>query len=290
MKNKLRSGRTILAIILAILVIVLLAAVMVIWKKFSVYGDLKTNTETIQTENEADEIPQENKDTIPPNLYSSDGFYEVNDIRFYYANGCEGIAGIDVSSYQKEIDWNAVRHAGIEFAIVRVGYRGWSSGELDLDDCFHDHMQGAIDAGLDVGVYFFSQALTVGEAVEEANYTLDLIKEYDVKGPVVFDWEEVEAADARTNDMNMLLLTSCAQAFCQTVEEAGYDAAVYFNQGYGYNQLNLESLKDYDFWLAEYAAVPTFAHNFQMWQYTNEGTVPGIDGNVDLNILFRDKQ
>jgi len=196
------------------------------------------------------------------------------------------VPGIDVSAYQPDIDWTEVKASGIEFAMIRVGYRGYGSGKLDLDDCFLKHMQGALDAGLDVGVYFFSQALTPEEAVEEAEYVLTWIEGYDITCPVVFDWEEVDAP-ARTDDMNMVMLTSCAEAFCKTVEEAGYEAAVYFNQAYGYQQFNLVSLREYQFWLAEYADVPTFAYDFQMWQYTNEGTVPGINGPVDLNIYFK---
>ena len=128
--------------------------------------------------------------------------------------------------------------------------------------------------------------MTPEEAVEEAEYVLNWIEGYDIRYPVVFDWEEVEDT-ARTDDMNMLMLTSCAEAFCKTIEEAGYTASIYFNQVYGYTQLNLVSLMEYDFWLAEYAETPTFVYDFQMWQYTNEGTVSGISGPVDLNIYFK---
>lgn len=289
MRNKRRNGRVIIIILLTIFVAALAVASIVLCSKLSDYGSRKTGTNEQITHNEQNAATELEEETLPENIYKADGFYQVNDIRFYYADGYEGIAGIDVSSYQKDIDWDAVKHAGIEFAMIRVGYRGWSTGELDLDDCFYEHVQGAIDAGLDVGVYFFSQALNQEEAIEEAEFTLETIKEYNITCPVVFDWEEVEAADARTNEMNMLMLTSCAQAFCQTVEDAGYDAAIYFNQTYGYSQLNLESLKEFDFWLAEYADTPTFVYDFLMWQYTNEGVVPGVDGNVDLNIMFREK-
>lgn len=229
------------------------------------------------------------EEIVPPNTYSTDGFYEINGVRFYYANGYEGIAGIDVSSYQKVVDWEAVADSGIEFAMVRVGYRGWGSGELVEDECFYDHIQGAQAAGLKVGVYFFSQALTTEEAVEEAEYTLEQIKDYEISCPVVFDWEEVDQPEARTNEMNMLLLTSCAQAFCERIEQEGYEAGVYFNQIYGYQQLNLASLKEYVFWLAEYDEYPSFAYNFQMWQYTDKGKIPGIDGDVDMNIMFLER-
>ncbi len=244
----------------------------------------ESDVELDQTELELPEEPE--PDPIPRNAYDPEGFTEENGIRTYSADGVVGVAGIDVSSYQKSVDWQAVKDAGIEFAMIRVGYRGYVSGKLDLDDCFLDHMEGALDAGLDVGVYFFSQALTEEEAIEEAEYVLTWIEGYDISCPVVFDWEEVQA-EARTDEMNMLKLTACAEAFCRTVEDAGYEAAIYFNQAYGYQQLNLSSLLDYEFWLAEYASTPSFAYDFQMWQYTNEGKVPGIEGPVDLNIYFK---
>lgn len=291
MNNKPRSSRTIIIVLSVVVVVValLIVCAIVAFNVLKNYGDRITAEQesTLDMQEQLDDFRLQEQLSVEKNTYREDGFYEINGIRYYYAAGCEGIAGVDVSSYQNEIDWKAVEKAGIDFAIVRVGYRGWSSGNLDVDDYFHANVKGALEAGLDVGVYFFSQALTVEEAVEEAQYTLDLIKEYDIQGPVVFDWEEVEAEDARTNEMNMLLLTSCAEAFCREIENAGYNAGVYFNQQYGYHQLNLSSLDSFDFWLAEYNDTPTFEYDFQMWQYTNEGKVPGIEGNVDLNILFR---
>lgn len=229
------------------------------------------------------------EEQIPSNAYRLDKFFEIDGIRYYEDMKFSGVPGIDVSSYQQQIDWQQVKEAGIEFAIIRAGYRGWSSGKLDQDDCFTRHVEGALDAGIDVGVYFFSQALTPEEAAEEAQYTLAMIEQYDISGPIVFDWEEVDAADARTNEMNMLMLTSCADAFCRVVSDAGYQACVYFNQAYGYEQFNLVSLEEYDFWLAEYNEIPSFVYDFQIWQYSNEGQVPGIEGNVDLNIMFKQK-
>jgi len=253
-------------------------------KKSTIKGE--TVEETGENENNGSGPPQI---LLPHNNYKPNGFITTDAIKTYDDDNYSGVAGIDVSSYQQNIDWELVKDTGIEFAIIRVGYRGWSSGKLDQDDCFVQHIEGALAAGLDVGVYFFSQALTPEEAAEEAEYTLSLITDYDISGPVVFDWEEVEAHDARTNEMNMLMLTSCADAFCQVVEQAGYEAGVYFNQAYGYEQFNLSSLKDYTFWLAEYDETPSFVYDFQIWQYTNEGEVPGIEGNVDLNIMFKKK-
>jgi len=292
MKRKKRGNRGLRLAIIFICVALLFAVVWgitTVLDRLSRYGDSTViQSEAADSEPEEENVAQqeETEDPLPPNDYAPDGFDERNGFKIYSSDGIIGVPGIDVSAYQPDIDWTEVKASGIEFAMIRVGYRGYGSGKLDLDDCFLKHMQGALDAGLDIGVYFFSQALTPEEAVEEAEYVLTWIEGYDITCPVVFDWEEVDAP-ARTDDMNMVMLTSCAEAFCKTVEEAGYEAAVYFNQAYGYQQFNLVSLREYQFWLAEYADVPTFAYDFQMWQYTNEGTVPGINGPVDLNIYFK---
>ena len=292
MKQKKRGNRGLRLVIIFICVALLFAVVWgitTVLDRLSRYGDSTViQSEAADPEPEEENIAQqeETEDPLPPNDYAPDGFDERNGFKIYSSDGIIGVPGIDVSAYQPDIDLAEVKASGIEFAMIRVGYRGYGYGRLDLDDCFLKHMQGALDAGLDVGVYFFSQALTPEEAVEEAEYVLTWIEGYDITCPVVFDWEEVDAP-ARTDDMNMVMLTSCAEAFCKTVEEAGYEAAVYFNQAYGYQQFNLVSLREYQFWLAEYADVPTFAYDFQMWQYTNEGTVPGINGPVDLNIYFK---
>jgi len=259
--------------------------------KLTDYGNSTAISDKEQDKPEEDPDQTETPDpieTLPLNTYDPSGFYTENGLRRYRSEDMIGLAGIDVSSYQQDIDWKMVKDAGIDFAMIRVGYRGYVSGKLDLDDCFLRNMEGAINAGIPVGVYFFSQALNEDEAIEEAEYVLNWIKGYDIQYPVVFDWEEIPA-EARTDDMNMLMLTSCALAFCKTIEDAGYTPAVYFNQVYGYQQLNLPSLKDYVFWLAEYEETPSFHFDFQMWQYTNQGTVPGIPGAVDLNIYFTRK-
>ena len=294
MRRKRSGGRGLRLFLIFLCVAVVFAAawgVVTMMDRLSAYGESTTiKSDPAEQEPEAELIQKDHSaepdNALPDNQYKSDGFSERNGLKFYDAEGVVGVPGIDVSSYQKTINWELVKDSGVEFAMIRVGYRGYGSGKLDLDDCFLSHMQGALDAGLDVGVYFFSQALTPEEAVEEAEYVLTWIEGYEITYPVVFDWEEVDVP-ARTDDMNMVMLTSCAEAFCRTIEDAGYDSAVYFNQAYGYQQFNLVSLRDYQFWLAEYAETPSFVYDFEMWQYTNEGAVPGIDGPVDLNIYFK---
>lgn len=291
MKKQNRGG---IVLIVFLILLCLLVISAIVWgireglQRLTEYGNSATIEHDPVPEEPESEVPEElpQEPSIPLNVYTADGFFERDGLKSYYSAGIEGIPGIDVSSHQQQIDWIAVRDAGVEFAMIQLGYRGYVSGELMLDEYYEQNMLGAAEAGIPVGVYFFSQALTEDEAIEEAEFVLQWIKDYEIAYPVVFDWEVVEA-DARTDEMNMVLLTACTDAFCRTIEAEGYEAGVYFNQVFGYEQLNLSSLQDYTFWLAEYREVPEFAYAFQMWQYTCEGTVPGINGPVDLNIAFR---
>ena len=173
MKKRNRSNRGVTLVIVFICVALAFA---VLWaavtgfEKLMHYGEsatIQTDPVVEEVEPEPEEVVVE-EDPLDKNLYSADGFYEINGIRYYHGGDYVGVPGIDVSSYQKEVDWNQVKEAGIEFAIIRVGYRGYKSGKLDLDQCFVSHIEGALSAGLEVGVYFFSQALTTEEAAEEA--------------------------------------------------------------------------------------------------------------------------
>lgn len=203
---------------------------------------------------------------------------------------CEGaVTGIDVSSHQGEIDWERVADSGVEFAMIRAGYRGYGpEGKLMEDEKFHTNIQSALAAGLDVGVYFFSQATNVWEAEEEAQLLLRSLEGYPVTYPVVFDWERIHHSAARTDGVEGKTVTLMAQAFCAQVEQAGYTPGVYFNQDMGYLELELDQLSEHAFWLAEYDAAPEFYYHFDLWQYTSQGAVPGISTPVDLNLSFRD--
>lgn len=229
-------------------------------------------------------------DDVPRNLYLPENFY-VNDQGYidYQSNNVSASVGIDVSFYQANIDWQAVADSGVEFAMIRLGYRGYSTGMLKTDSTFEQNMKGAVSAGLDVGIYFFSQATSVLEAQEEAEYVLELIRGYPITYPVVFDWEFITSDDsARTNTVDGSTVTQCALAFCDLISAAGYTPMVYFNQDMGYLFYQLDLLSHIPFWLAEYDQTPDFYYHFDMWQYTHSGTVPGIDGSVDLNLSFRD--
>lgn len=195
------------------------------------------------------------------------------------------VLGIDVSEWQGEIDWQQVKAAGVEFAMIRVGWRGSEQGVLVEDTCARDNFAGASAAGVKIGAYFFSQAITSEEAVEEANYLLSFVKDWNVEMPVVYDWEFIDA-ESRTGNMDPRTLTDCTKAFCDTVSAAGYQPMVYFNTNHSRENIYIRELTDYPFWLARYDTVLDYPYKVDMWQYTESGSVPGISGNVDINLYF----
>ncbi len=196
--------------------------------------------------------------------------------------------GIDVSKYQGSIDWSKVAAEGVEFAIVRLGYRGMNEGTLEPDVYYHQNMKGAAANGIKTGVYFFSQAVTEEEAVEEAEYVLNLIKDYDISYPVIFDTERVTTFNARANGLSMEERTNLCRVFCDTIAAAGYKPMIYANTKYMVMGIDLTKLGDYDKWFACYSSNITFPYDFDMLQYSESGTVNGISGKVDLNISFID--
>ena len=225
--------------------------------------------------------------TLPPpdpNPYGDLDFQY--DGRFLKLIEGESIAGIDVSSWQYDIDWQAVADAGAEFAIIRIGYRGSETGRINPDKYAQQNLEGAAAAGLDIGVYFFSQALTREEAEEEAYYVLDIIKDHNITMPVVYDWEKVHNDNSRSLNMDRRTLTDCAKTFLETIELAGYNAMVYFNPHQSRNLYYLSELKQYDFWLASYTDRMDFPYKVDMWQYTEQGQIPGIETDCDFNVYF----
>lgn len=216
----------------------------------------------------------------PTSFYLSDGRMYTTDPDLTL------LQGIDVSSHQGIVDWELVREDGIDFAMLRVGYRGYSVGSLNKDPNFTMNIENAQRAGLPVGVYFFSQAITVEEAREEAAFVLEALSGYDIQMPVVFDWEVIGTSKARTDGLSTATLGACAQAFCQMVEDAGYQPMIYFNVDTGYKNYDLRDIVRWPFWLAQYKEQPTFYYDFALWQYTSKGRVNGIQGNVDMDVYF----
>ena len=223
------------------------------------------------------------RETVEPNPYTPEDFTTEGD----YVNCISGESqfGIDVSYWQGDIDWQQVKDAGVEFAMIRVGWRGSEQGLLDIDEYAQQNYEGAKAVGIKVGCYFFSQSISPEEAVEEAEYVLSLIEGWQVDMPVVYDWEYI-SADSRTGNMDARLLTDCTKAFCERIRQAGYTPMIYFNADQSHKQMYLEELTDYPFWLAMYESEMNYPYKIDMWQYSNTGTVPGINGNVDLNLYF----
>ncbi|MBQ7085959.1 MAG: S-layer homology domain-containing protein [Clostridia bacterium] len=227
---------------------------------------------------------------VPKNSLNVNNFYTEDGFKRYEDDKRTGILGIDVSEFQGDINWESVRNDGIEYAIIRVGGRGYGTGALYDDKLFYKNIQGSINAGLDTGVYFFSQAITVAEAEEEAKYVLEKIKNYNITGPVVFDWEVIGTTSARTYGLSTKTLCAAANRFCEIIADAGYSPMIYFNTYAGYIKYDLSKIVQYPFWFAQYdVSAPTFYYDFDMWQYTDKGKVDGIKENVDVNLYFKEK-
>jgi GH25 family lysozyme M1 (1,4-beta-N-acetylmuramidase) len=227
---------------------------------------------------------------VPLNPYSNENYRTAeNGYKYYLEDGkIKSLVGIDVSTHQNNIDWEQVKASGVDFAMIRVGYRGYTTGDIGLDEDYVSHIKGATDAGLQVGVYFFSQAINVQEALDESELLLDAIEPYDITFPVVYDWEVIYGEEARTDETKVADFTDSAIAFCENIKNNGYVPMIYASRKLAYLKYDLSRVQDYDFWLADYNAETNYYYDYQMWQYTSTGSVPGISGNVDLNVSFVD--
>ncbi len=229
---------------------------------------------------------------IPINSYNKDNFYAEDGRMAYHDDEGKIIShfGIDLSYHQPEIDWDALEASGIEFVMLRCGYRGYSEGGLLKDEKFDEYAKECNDRNIPLGVYFFSQSLNEEEAVEEAEFTLSLIKDYKISYPVVLDTEYVSDKQARTNtaEIDDELRTRMCIAFCRRIEQEGYYPMIYASENWIRRELNYEALQDYDFWAPQYLEENDFLFDFTMWQYTCEGRIDGIEDYVDLNISMVD--
>lgn len=229
---------------------------------------------------------------LKQNNYNKENFSINNRGHMEYTvNGdSSSYFGIDVSAYQGDIDWQSVREDGVEFAILRIGYRGYGEeGKIRLDETFIKNYEGAHEAGINVGVYFFSQATSVDEAIEEAHFVLDKLEGRSLEYPVVFDWETVQPLNEedipRTEDVMPNTLTLSAIAFCETIQSEGYDAMIYTNKKQATIKYDMRQLANYPVWLAYYNTELNYCYDFDIWQY-GTGTVDGIEGEVDFNIAM----
>ncbi len=243
------------------------------------YVAIKDISVLIKTEADID---AEAEDTGKKDALDDSDKSEITKLQNTTANSS---VGIDVSKWNKEIDWAQVKNAGVEFAIIRAGYRGSSTGSLVVDPCFEANIKGATQAGLLTGVYFFTQAVNEVEAVEEASMVIELLKEYDIQYPVFIDTEGA-GGNGRADGLDVATRTAVCEAFCSTIANEGYKAGVYASRNWYNTRLNTENLEKYYIWLAEYRSEPLYQGSYQMWQYTSKGQIPGIEGNVDMNVSY----
>ena len=223
---------------------------------------------------------------VPVNELTADVFADSGAVR-YLGTKYDTLRGVDVSEHQMEIDWNKVAASGVDYAYIRLGRRGYTEGGLFEDPWYQRNLKGANAAGLKTGVYFFSQAVNVAEAIEEAQFVIERILQYRVDIPVVYDWEKVADPNARTAELSVQTRTDCAVAFCETIRRAGYTPCVYFNRNLGYYGYDLTRLMDYMFWFSlPESRFPNFYYACDMWQYSFTETVPGIEGATDMNLWF----
>lgn len=226
---------------------------------------------------------------LPKHEYDFTKLVYQSDRMKYFENGNQtSYEGINISEIQDYVDFVEVKKSGIDFVMLRVGARGYGTGQLILDDYFSDNLKRATDAGLDVGVYFFSQAISKEEAVEEANMVIENLGEYRITYPVAYDMERIVNAGARTDDLSKSDRTEIAKAFLDAIEEAGYNTLLYGNKEWLIKQIDMSKLTAYDVWLSQETDIPDYPYRFTMWQYDRRATVPGVSGYVDLNISFVD--
>lgn len=217
--------------------------------------------------------------------YDLSCFTDDGGFKAYEALGYTSRTGIDVSKFQGDIDWQTVRKQGIDYAFIRIGNRGYGEeGTLNTDGKYLQNIEGAKEAGIDVGVYFYSQAVSEEEALEEAEYVLNLLEGIELDYPVVYDAEYVIEAEARTDGVGARQFTKNTIAFCERIEEAGYEPVIYATMKWEAYALQMDRVNKYEKWYADYEELPQTPYDFTYWQYTNEGQLEGIDGPVDLNL------
>lgn len=245
--------------------------------------------EQVKVFNGSDEVWIDPEDGVAVSTFKDEDFSaDENGRPVYCGDKYDTLYGVDVSVWQGDIDWQQVKDDGIDFAIIRIGARGYGveTGHIIDDERFEEYYEGAKAAGLMVGVYFFSQATDADEATEEAEYVLDKLRDKQIDLPVYFDWEHISYDTARTQNMNGAAITDCALAFCGRIEEAGLAAGIYMYSGIAYYDYELSRLTDFDFWCASIGDYPFFYYAHNMWQYSFTGSVAGISTDCDLNMMF----
>lgn len=227
---------------------------------------------------------------VPKHPYDYENLIKDGEFYSYEDENYTSVPGIDVSKYQGNVDWEAVAAAGAKFVFLRMGYRSYGSGELNLDPMIYTNLTGAQAAGLDVGVYFFSQAINEEEAREEACYVLQNLEGYELQMPIVYDPETIRDDNARTDDVTGAQFTANAKAFCEEIRDANQTPMVYCNMLWEAFQLDLNQLTDYDIWYADYEPLPQTPYDYSIWQYSQTAHCPGVSGAVDKDLWLIPKE
>ncbi len=241
-----------------------------------VFFDIDESLQLSEVDYDAIEYPVENEDT---GRYEGEATYSKGDVT--------AKKGIDVSKFQGDIDWNKVKNDGVEFAFIRLGYRGYESGKIVTDEKYEDNITGCNDAGIDCGVYFFTEALNEEEGREEADYVLELLDGHHVELPIVLDVEQsANTAKTRTKNLSQEDRTKVVIAFCERIKEAGYTPMIYGNLKSMMIMLDFAQLEEYEKWFAYYHYPLRFPYKHRIWQYSANGEVDGIKGSADMNLMF----
>ena len=222
------------------------------------------------------------------NQYEWDKYLKnENGILKYEDNNYTTKFGIDISEHQNNIDWKKVKESGVEFAILRLGYRGYGkTGKIILDKTFEQNYKEAQENGIEIGVYFFSQAISSDEIKEEADFVLSNLKGKNITYPVVFDLEKIKNDEARTDNLTEEDITNMTLQFCNIITENNYNPCIYANAKTFTTKMKLELFNDYNKWYADYQEKPIYPYDFDIWQYSETGKIDGIEGNVDLDVCF----
>ncbi len=246
------------------------------------YVEIADITNFIKTEDEIDAAVEDTgvKDARSEAAGSENTLPVLSDGSYYF--------GIDVSKWNREINWKKVAAEGVTYAIIRCGYRGSQTGALVEDPYFKKNIEGALSEGIKVGLYFFTQATSKVEAVEEASMVLALCRGYELQYPIFIDTESA-GGDGRADGLNRVNRTEVVTAFCQTIANSGYTAGVYASKNWYNTKLSSNELNGYAIWLAQYIDTPSYLGTYHMWQYTSKGTIDGISGKVDLNLSYLEK-
>ncbi len=207
----------------------------------------------------------------------------------YMENGRKtSYVGVDISKHTGKVNFSSLKAAGVDYVMIRLGSRGYSTGQITLDENFKENIEGAIEAQLDVGIYFYSQAISQDEAVQEANFVAQNLEPYraHIKYPVAFNMGFVSNDKSRIEGLSREDKTAVSISFLDAVGASGYVPMVYGDKEWLLKEVDLTKLQDYDVWLSQEEEIPDYPYRYAMWQYNTDGVLNGIDGGADLNICF----